>query len=266
MIRNNGDRVLLQNDLLMISRWFSKWNLMVNAKTCAVITLSRKRLPGNFSYSISGEPLNRVSEIKDLGVIMIADFTWSSHVSHIVNRASKLCGFVKRQTYSFKNISTVRKLYVSLVRPLLEYASVVWNPGYKIHDGRLECVQKRFTRYLCYKAKTDFNTGDYSDFCKTFNLPTLKSRRSSVDVIFLQKLLSGDYQVPNLLSDVNLRVPRSGSRSWLPRFRTECGKNLNPVARMVRTYQMNYENEIGIFGISSTRFRSAVHDIKYSCT
>ncbi|CAM1319506.1 Uncharacterised protein r2_g2786 [Pycnogonum litorale] len=140
-ITSDEDRHLLQSDLNHLSEWLKKWRLSLNIKKCACITFSRKKDPGSFNYELDNQPVNRVTKIKDLGVIMTCDVKWSSHLQMSVNKAFKLCGFVKRQTYNFSSITAIRKLYVSLVRPILEYASVIWNSDSKTNDGRLERVQ-----------------------------------------------------------------------------------------------------------------------------
>jgi hypothetical protein len=41
--------------------------------------------------------------------------------------------------------------YQTLVRPLVEYASTVWNPYTKIEINKIEAVQRRAARYVVWE-------------------------------------------------------------------------------------------------------------------
>ena len=53
--------------------------------------------------------------------------SWSEHVNVTVNKANKLLGLVHRTVVSWSNPGAFSTLYKSLVRPVLEYAPLVWN-------------------------------------------------------------------------------------------------------------------------------------------
>ena len=60
-------------------------------------------------------------------------------------KANRLLGLIKR-TFSYLESQMLRLLYITLIRPHLDYACVVWNP-YQLGDIRaLEQVQRRVTR------------------------------------------------------------------------------------------------------------------------
>ena len=78
-------------------------------------------------------------------------------------------------------------LYKSLVRPHLEYASVIWSPKIKKHQDIIEKVQRRATRLL-----TEMSHLSYTDrLLLTLGLPFLKYRRERTDVIQLFKITHG---------------------------------------------------------------------------
>ena len=68
--------------------------------------------------------------------------TWSAHIRNTINKANKALGFLRR---NFWYCTTDVKVttYNMLVRPILEYASVVWDPHSKNHKDRLEMIQRR---------------------------------------------------------------------------------------------------------------------------
>lgn len=137
--------------------------------------------------------------------------TYEKHVDHIVSKANKAMGFLKRSCSQFMDLKIIKILYCSFVRSSLEYCSQVWNPMYDIYISRLESVQRNFTRFLQYKCKTrDHN---YELRCKRYHLLPLKARRKISDISFLVKLTQSYIDAPQLLSKINLRVPTRSSRT-----------------------------------------------------
>jgi hypothetical protein len=57
------------------------------------------------------------------------------HVEVMVDNTFAMLGFIRRLPFEFRDPSTLRSLYTSLVRPKLEYASCVWNSFY---DARVD--------------------------------------------------------------------------------------------------------------------------------
>ena len=52
---------------------------------------------------------------------------WDAHISTIVNKSNIILGILKRAFVS-RDPDLWREIYVSLVRPHLEYAEQAWNP------------------------------------------------------------------------------------------------------------------------------------------
>jgi hypothetical protein len=72
--------------------------------------------------------------------------TFSEHVDVIVAKAFAMLG-CGRLSLEFRDLYNLKSLYMSLVRPKLEYASCVWNPFYHVRVDRVERVQRLFIRY-----------------------------------------------------------------------------------------------------------------------
>jgi hypothetical protein len=86
---------------------------------------------------------------------------------------------IKRCFSSFTE-EKITILYVSLIRPILEYASVVWNPRTKQDIRLIEKVQRRCLR-LCPKE---------------IILPTLEERRHEIDMVETYKYMTNRYKSP----------------------------------------------------------------------
>ena len=86
----------------------------------------------------------------------------------------------------FKFKTTTLNLYKSLIRPKLEYCSLLWSPYTTTNIEIIEKVQKRICK-LIFKNRTL----SYREQLKNLNLLTLKSRRLRYQLILLYKLFHG---------------------------------------------------------------------------
>lgn len=59
---------------------------------------------------------------------MINTLSYNGHIVSIVNRKLKMLGFVKGMASDFHDIYVIKLLYVTLVKPIVEYGSLVWYP------------------------------------------------------------------------------------------------------------------------------------------
>ena len=84
-----------------------------------------------------------------------------------------------RQFYNCADTSTIRTLYLTLVRPHLEYASQVWDPHLIKDCKQLEDVQK----FACKVSLKNWST-TYDEMLGTLNIPTLGQRRKALKTVF----------------------------------------------------------------------------------
>ena len=89
-----------------------------------------------------------------------------------VNKANSIIRVIRR-TFEYLNLKTFRMLYVSLVRPHLEYANPVWNPYLKKHLDMIENIQRRATKLI--PGLSDLS---YEDRLRRLKLSSLSHRRS----------------------------------------------------------------------------------------
>ncbi|KAL1446265.1 hypothetical protein WDU94_010895 [Cyamophila willieti] len=189
-IKNLTDHTSLQNTLDLMYQWCQSNKLQLNIDKCNIITYHRKKNPSYYPYSINNTPLRRVEESKDLGVTLQSDLRFTTHYDNIKNKALKVLGFINRRSKDFKDPHTYKILYFALVRPILEYASQVWSPHYRVHIKNLEMVQRRFLRSFAFKSgikqenKYNFDFKPVLEKCET---TTLEVRRKVYMTLFISK-------------------------------------------------------------------------------
>lgn len=209
----------------MVSQWCATNHIMLNIQKCSVITFSRKHDPIKFCYCLNGMPVKRVTSVRDLGVVLDEGLKFNSHIDNICKTATRMLGFITRSCRDLRDAKARKALFSALVRSHLEYASVIWSPFTAQDKGRLEAIQKKFIRTLKYAR------GSPEDL----KMDTLEERRLWHDLSFLCKLLQGDLDCSELLSQVPLHVPsmrlRSSPTFNLPLIRSEYLLQRNPVWR-----------------------------------
>jgi hypothetical protein len=84
--------------------------------------------------------LERVDEIKGLGVIMDGRMSFLPRIKAIISKLSRMLDFMKRISKEFRDSYTFKTLY-TIARPNLEHATYVWSPHQLVHSERLERVQ-----------------------------------------------------------------------------------------------------------------------------
>ena len=75
---------------------------------------------------IGGKVIKRVNTYKILGVIMDNDLKWNCHVDYIIKKARKKLYSLRVLRRARVSQLNILRIYLSTVRPVLEYAVPVW--------------------------------------------------------------------------------------------------------------------------------------------
>ena len=128
-LKGREDTQLLQDDISTIDKWVQQNHLTFNSAKCKYMVISRKRRPTYPGVLYLGDiPLEQVECFEYLGVILSSKLSFSQHIDSVCSKARKILGLLYRRFYNNASKDTLLQLYLSLVRPHLEYASPVWNP------------------------------------------------------------------------------------------------------------------------------------------
>lgn len=91
--------------------------------------------------------LNIVNAHKHLGVVLSNNNKWTNHIETVMQSATRQISFLRKLKYKFSK-ETLNKLYCTYIRPLLEYASEVWDGCNQSDSNRLEQVQLNAARIV----------------------------------------------------------------------------------------------------------------------
>ena len=155
----------------------------VNTQKTQIIRFGEGKTNGVTTYILSDTLLEISSLQKDLGVYIDSDLTFANHIEYIITKARRLCGWVLR-VFQTRKISVMLTVYKGVIRPILEYASVIWNPNALGQIRRLEKVQKWYTKRIA-----GLHSLSYNERLQVLQLETLLSRRRYFDLLHVYKVL-----------------------------------------------------------------------------
>lgn len=203
-----------QLDLNRFSEWCRFNDLIVNIEKCTSMSFSRLLLNIQPSYLIDNKLLKIVNDFKDLGVIFDSKLNFDLHIEYLTSKASCLLGFLKRNSTDFKDPYTLKAIYSSIVRPILEYCSVVWNPIALKNINRIERVQKNFLRFALRRFFHDATIRvSYKSKCLLLGMQSLELRRKMFGIMFIRDLLCSSLDCENLLRHINIYAPQRALRA-----------------------------------------------------
>lgn len=187
--------------------------MKLNVDKCSLINFSLKRTHNIVcDYYLNNFILQYVPSLKDLGVVFTHNMSFSLHINAIVKKSLRMLGFVRRTMKECNDVNVYKVLYNAHVRSHLDYCSSIWSPKSKSLVSKLEGVQKRFVKRLCFHAKIKFDSSEYVKLCAHFNLTTLEFRRRTTDLLLFHKILHGQINCPYLLSAVHFHLPPRRTR------------------------------------------------------
>ena len=111
----------LQKDLSYLESWSNDWQLKFNTDICEVMRISKKKDYLSAQYHLCGNQLKTVSEVKDLGIYITSNLSWSIQANKCANKANSVLGFIRRTVGPKDPELFAKHYYKSLVRPILEY-------------------------------------------------------------------------------------------------------------------------------------------------
>ena len=187
----------IQEDINAVAHWSEKMQMSFNIEKCHSLHLGSNNQKHQYTipkvtkattnsnyqaYDYTFHNLAQVSEEKDLGVTVDEKLNFYQHIEGKINKANQMLGII-RSSFKFIDQSIFNLLYKSLVRPHIEYASIIWSPHTKKYKEMLERLQRRATKLV-----PDIKDLPYEERLRTLNLPTLQYRRLRNDLIHIYKL------------------------------------------------------------------------------
>ena len=190
-IHSVADCVILQENIDRLQVFCANHQMQLNVQKCKVISFTKNTVRRiHHTYNINGVSLERVSVMKDLGVLLDSKLSESPHIDATFSSCIKLIGFIMRTGKDFKDPKTLILLFNSLVRSKLEYASPIWSPSQIGDFNMIEKVQRKFVKQLFYRKLIPNATDwEYLACCELLRVETLEKRRVKNGLTFILKAI-----------------------------------------------------------------------------
>ena len=132
-------------DLYRLQPWETDWQMSSNPSKCQVITIATNGNQPSYDYFSTASNLRS----QHLQSILAPTYlqTLPGTVMCTAKKANRVLGFLRRNTYACPPVVQA-KCYKAPICPILEYASVVWDPHTANLTNQLEGVQRRAARYV----------------------------------------------------------------------------------------------------------------------
>ena len=133
---------MIENDLKNIESWSKQWVVKFNASKTESFYITRKPVDLFLNFSFEQQLISNAQQHKHLGLIISKDLSWKIHLITICHKAAKRVDMLKSLRYKLDR-KTLEIIYLSFIRPLLEYGDVVWDntPRHEKYYTDLEKMQ-----------------------------------------------------------------------------------------------------------------------------
>ena len=156
----------------------------------------------DFAYkSPEGTLIEEKEDLRDLGVQISSDLTFSSHIQNTVTKANQLIGWALR-TFRRRSRVVMMTIWKSLIQSKIDYCSQLWSPADQSSISKLESIARSFTGQIA-----GLEDQDYWERLKSLRLYSQERRRERYRIIFVWKVLQGFVHGYSLNS---LQNPRRG--------------------------------------------------------
>jgi len=121
IIKSPEDVVIFQQAINRLKDWCDKNALHLNLDKCVVLSICKNNERTNMDFTYGEHTLKRVTEHKDLGVLIDKKLSFAKHIDMVTSKATAALGFVKRFCYDIMDTNTLKSLYYALVQSHLDY-------------------------------------------------------------------------------------------------------------------------------------------------
>ena len=195
----------LQKDLQAVYDWAAEINMLFNSSKFEWIRYAADPSTAPpFQYSApDSTAIAQKTDLRDLGVRVSSDLSFSLHIEKIVGTASQLVGWGLR-TFRGRSTFLMLTLFKSLVQPHLDYCCQLWAPSCQEDINKIEAVQCSLVARI---HDSRLNGLNYWQKLSALKLYSQERRRERYLIIFMWKISQ------ELVSGYNVQFSSTYSRT-----------------------------------------------------
>lgn len=226
-VRAIDDQLRLNTSLTNISRWCQEWGMEINVGKTSYMHITRKRAPLKFAYHLNGLHVAEAASVKYLGVTITNTLKWDVHINQTCTKAYRQLGYLRRKLALAP--SKVRLTsYKCLVRPILEYGSVIWNPHQTYLLNQLEGIQNKALRFV------------YSQYSRDVNITALRNRASIQTLAIRRRIAALKFLYLLYHDNININKHEYLKPPYQRSARTNHDKSIRPFISRCNSFKYSY--------------------------
>ena len=138
---------IMNHDLRIVFSWASQWLVNFNPNKTEAIFFTLRNVDNLPSLIFNNTLIQFVDHNKHLGVTFSCDGKWNNHVENTLQSALKVVGIMRQLKYEFSRLA-LNQIYITYVRPIIEYSSIVWGGCSEQNADLLEKLQHEAARIV----------------------------------------------------------------------------------------------------------------------
>ena len=223
----NESSDVLNNDLLLISKWAFNWKMLfnpdANKPAQEVLFSKKKKAESHPTISLNNIQVKRSSYQKHLGLILDEKLNFKQQIDSAISKINKGIDVIKKLRYNLPRKSLIT-IYKTFLKPLTDYGDIIYDqPQNESFCEKLESVQYKFALAITGAIQESSREKNYQEL----GLESLKSRRWYKRLCWMFKIMNekGPNYSTNLIPKCN--QPVRTRTNHIPTFhcRTDCFKN-----------------------------------------
>lgn len=216
-IKDKDDAITLQKDLDELQRWEKEWMMEFHPQKCQILHFTNKRKIIDMPYTIHGHILEVVETAKYLGIHLHRNLKWNHHIGETTKKANSTIAFLRRNLYQCPP-ETKALCYKTLVRPVMEYGSSIWDPHTQDNINKLEMAQRRAARMVYRDYRT---TSSVSNMLHQLQWPPLQERRGQARALMMYRIVYHLIDIPTTLLVPTISARGNSMTYFIPYARTQ---------------------------------------------
>jgi hypothetical protein len=138
---------IINEDLSKLKKWSKTWLVDLNPSKTKFMQITRSKNATPIIPEMDGKTIESVSCHKHLGVYLNNRATWHDNIESIISKASKRIGILRLLKFKI-NRASLRIIYFTHIRSLLEYCNVLWDNISLTQSEALEKLQHEAARII----------------------------------------------------------------------------------------------------------------------
>lgn len=205
LARNSDDQKQMQKAIDDLVIWSKKWGMAFNKDKCKVMHCGSNN--PRYNYTMENQTLSSTDEEKDIGVIINKNMKPSKQCENAANKAKAVLNQISR-TFHYRDRCVFKKLYITYVRPHLEFSVPSWSPTLIQDINILESIQIKAVNMI-----SGLRGNSYNEKLRELEMQSLETRRRRFDLIQVYKIMNNLVNVNSSqwfqkVSDTNIRNTR----------------------------------------------------------